>query len=239
VQNPRPLHCGKCAIAMVCSLLGVMALLFMDVGVIFAHRPTVFVQGQGPECKCILGVVFPSVIASSYDSTGQWKGHYGTGSWHKYWQNDPVGWSRFLDEDTLWIKTVCAMQDGAENPVEPSENPWQLPTTPSAPWWEGEEYEEWTEEAPQPDRKWEVEDFYTIAHCPCQIYIEWEGTDGNWGSYTFFCPKYWWKHPGPSINAPGLVHNVLPGEQVDITVRMVCGDCVLELTDTATMADAP
>jgi hypothetical protein len=37
----------------------------------------------------------------------------------------------------------------------------------------------------------------------------------------------------------GIAYNVLPGEEVDITVRMICGDCVLEVTDTATMAAAP
>lgn len=246
MQNPRSLHYEKYAIASVYSLLGVMALFFLDVGVIFAHRPPVFVQGEGQECRCVLGVVFPTVIASAYDSDGNLvdptgTDHYGTGAWFKHWQDDPAGWASFLDEDNLWIKTKCGAQPDAENPVDPVEDPeeaWALETTPSDGWWEGEEYDNWTEEFPDPTQ--EHQSFYPGAdvHCPCQILVKWIGTDGKSGVYYGLCPKLWrWLVPGSGVD--GIAANVLPGESVDITVRMICGDCVLERTDTATMSSAP
>ncbi|MEZ5991638.1 MAG: hypothetical protein R3E76_04735 [Planctomycetota bacterium] len=225
------------------SVGAVTALMLVDVSVIYAHRPPIYVQGQGQECECVWGVVFPSTIASRYDSQGQLAGGgpYGTGAWFKHWQNDPVGWSPFLDEDNLWIKTKCQPGPNAENPVEPvidSEEAWELETTQSDPWWEGSEYDEWKEEVPDPDQ--EEQQFYPgfEVHCPCQILVKWLGTDGNSGSYVGLSPKMWqWLVSGAI--AEGVAANVLPGEQVTITVRMICGDCVLELVETATMAAAP
>lgn len=232
-----------CALAWLAStVLIATLLLWTDAGTVFAHRPPIFVQGQGEQCECVLGVVFPTVIASGIDAQGNPVpgGPYGTGAWFKHWQNDPTGWLPFLDEDNLWVKTRCSPREGAENPVEPVEDletAWGLDTTPSSAWWEGEQYDEWTEEIPDPHQR--EQQFYALfdVHCPCQILIKWLGTDGSTGSYFGACPKLWqWFTPGV---VSGLAANVAAGEQVDITVRMICGDCILEVTDSATMAAAP
>lgn len=89
------------------TLVALALLAVCDIRPASAMRPVVCKQGQGQDCECVLGVVFPSRIAAGNG--------YGTGSWLWYNANDPAAWGPFYDEDMLWIKVVC--QDSSPESV--------------------------------------------------------------------------------------------------------------------------
>lgn len=208
--------------------LSATVVLFVDAEKIYAHRAPVFKQGQGAECKCALGVVFPSIIATGDPLLG-------TGSWWRKHQDDPAGWFPFFDEDELWVKTWCEKGPNAgDTPVEPLglEAAWAAPITQTEDWWEGESYDEWKDEVP--DQTQQNITYWPAfgVHCPCQVLVRWTGTDGTVGATVLQCPKQWKR-------VSHVASMVAPGSQVDIVVRLVCGDCVLEAEDTATTAAEP
>lgn len=92
--------------------------------------------------------------------------------------------------------------------------------------------EDWQQEVP--DYVQEGQSFWLAfdTHCPCAIWIKWLGTDGQSGTVAVACPQKWYR-------VMHVAANVHPGEQVDITVRLICGDCVVQTGDTATMAQVP
>ncbi|MBZ0138048.1 MAG: hypothetical protein K8I27_16955 [Planctomycetes bacterium] len=174
-----------------CTVVIVAGLLALDAEEVFAQRPVIFKQGQGDSCRCVLGVVFPSVVAEGVK--------YGTCGWDRENAKDPVGWAPFEDEDRLWVRARCEPVNADVEPVTPPENPWGAETTPSEePWFEDEE---WLV-PPSPDAPGDEKEVWeqpgqdgTI--CPCTIYIKWTWVDDNGNTQELTkekgCYKEWHK----------------------------------------------
>ncbi len=205
-------------------IAGVATLLLTNVSDIFAgQKAAVYMYGAGAECTCALGVIFPGKITTGY----------GTGGWDANHANDPAGWAPYEDEDRLWVKTKCEKGPDADDTPVPEvlvPEAWDLDLTQTeAP----EGHEEWETDPPGDPAAgtWPG----AGAHCPCSLLIKWTCSTGNPahnGVSYHQCYKDWTSITHIAGNSPA-------GSTVTITVRLVCGDCVLELSDTATMFASP
>lgn len=218
----------------VASVVTGALLMTLDGAVLYAQRPAAYKQGAGPDCRCVLGVVFPSLIAAGNEcGTGGW-------AWHNH--QNPAAWAPFYDEDVLWIKVSCENHSfsGNTHPIPEAEGLWTAATAPNTDsWLTGEAWEYWM--VPPGPYGYPEEDppVFSLEDetCPCQVAIRTVLPNGEciaeWGAW---CYSDWM----PVLSYLNFVPDglVLP-QSVTIVVRLVCGDCILESSQSVTLVARP